>query len=321
MSSIPQKKYAIVVAVGPGPEELERLTDLSESIAAYAPEMDRFVLIDDAQRPKELRARTHPSLRDRVAWVPTSPVRDPVGWRDRLTTGIWKAFRHLAGEGEWEFVLKVDTDSLLIAPPAEAIRKRFAQPDRPSLIGNYYSTTTTSEEGWKNFQPYVEQLRKWLSVYRDPVTQRPKIYCGCGPRGFRRRNLLQKALQHGYVPSEHCQGGGYALTGEALATADRAGIWQDEYLWTDTAMGEDTALALSLKSLGLKIGSANRKGEPFGVVYRGLVAPPDELLRSSFAIIHCLRGDPHLAEPEIRSIFAKKRKSLIPTERSPSDIR
>lgn len=304
------------MAVGPGPEELERLADLSESISVHAPGVSRLVLIDDANRPEALRQSTHASLRERAAWVPTSPVHDPVGWRDRLTTGIWKAFRHLAEAGSWEFVLKVDTDSLLIAPPEAGIRQRFAQADRPALIGAYYTTTTASDDGWKNFEPFVVQLRRWFARYRDPVTQKTKFYLGCGPRGFRRRAMLKRALRHGYIPSEHCQGGGYALAGEALAKAHRAGLWRDEYLWTSTALGEDTALALSLKSLGLTIGAGNRKGEPFGVIYRGLVARPEELLKSGFSVIHCLRGDKMHSEEELRKIFGLARKESLPDQKT-----
>lgn len=302
-----ERPWAILLAVGPGDRELARLADLAESIAVYAADVGRIMIVDDAQRPERLIAAFPVALRGRVRCVSNRKVRGVVGWRDGLTVGIWMGLKALAEEGLWDFVLKVDTDSLLIASPQAAIRRRFAAPDRPALIGRYYTTSEHEHEEWRAYEPYINVMERLFCDYRDPITGRRRIHAGFTPRSFRRRRLLRSAKSHGYVPSEHCQGGGYALHGKALEALRCKGLLGDYRLWANLAFGEDVALALTIRSVGLPLGCADGEGQAFGVRYQGLPAAPEELVQRGNAVIHSVKSDHANEESEVRAFFRNRR--------------
>jgi len=299
--------WAILLAVGPGDVELERLRDLAESIAVYAGDVARIQLVDDAQRPARLMETFPPPLREKVRCVANLKVRGAVGWRDGLNVAIWIGLRVLAEAGRWSFVLKLDTDSLLIGPPRAPICRRFSCADQPSLIGYCQSEQTVEHNGWRIFEPYIKVMEYPICEYRDPITGRRKIYLGFGPRGFRRRRLLKAAKANGYIYSEHCQGGGYALHGDALDLLNNAGVFADCRLWANVAFTEDVALALTVRSAGLSLGHADGEGQAFGVRYRGLPAAPVELLERGNAVIHSVKSQGANQESEIRGFFKSRR--------------
>ena len=301
--------WAILLAVGPGDVELERLRDLAESIAVYAGDVDRIQIVDDAQRPGRLIEAFSPALRGRVRCVANRPVRGAVGWRDGLNVAIWIGLRELANAGRWSFVLKLDTDSLLIAPPRAPILQRFNCVDRPSLIGYYQGEQTVKHDGWRIFEPYIRVMESLVCEYRDPITGRRRIYWGLGPRGLRRRRLLAAARANGYTFSEHCQGGGYALHGCALELLNEKRVFNDCRLWANVAFTEDVALALTVRSAGMALGNADGRGQAFGVRYRGLAASPRELLERGNAVIHSVKSDGANQEGEVRAFFKARRSA------------
>ena len=65
--------YAIAVAVGPDPKELERVSDLIESVRAYEPGPCHFVMIDDSPEDRDL----------------PKALKFPEGWKPASVAASW----------------------------------------------------------------------------------------------------------------------------------------------------------------------------------------------------------------------------------------
>lgn len=301
-------RMAILLAVGPGDVELNRLADLGASLSFYAPEVDRLLIVDDANRPDALVNSLAPSLQIITQIIPNPRFRDELGWREGLTIGIWAGLANLAKEGYWDFVLKLDTDSLIIGPPINSIASFISSHMHAGLIGTTHQTPAGLDTKWSVFAPWVRLLKSRFCFYRDPVTQRRKFRWGLGNRAHRQRKLLKAALAQSYQPGEHCQGGGYALTGHALDALAQANLLRDPFLWSKVPITEDVALALCVCALGFKLQAANKFGDPIGVQYTGLAFPPNEMIDRGYTVIHSLKNDLHHSEKELRTYFAKLRR-------------
>jgi hypothetical protein len=300
-------RAAILLAVGPGQTELERLADLGAALAAFAPRLTRLLLVDDGHRPGALLDAVPPALRPAARVIPNPRRGSELGWREGLNIAIWTGLAELANEGAWDFVLKLDTDSLVIAPPLDAIASVFRATPGAGLVGTWRRSPAGQETGWAIFTPWVRLLEKTFAQYRDPVTQRRRFRVAPGPRGRFQRRLLRDALAQGYVPGEHCQGGGYALSGRALSALASSGALSDSRLWGNVPLTEDVSLALCVRAQGFSLAAANGPGQPFGVQYQGLAFPPAELLARGHSVVHSIKNDPAFPEAEIRSFFRERR--------------
>src|SRR5262249_55663516 len=98
---------AVLIPVGPGAEEEERLDALLASLRAFEPGM-RVLAVDDGPAPRELPVE---SLRTAI-WE-----GDPTPY-EAMTAGTLDGLAALAG-ADW--VLKLDTAALVIPPFAAAV--------------------------------------------------------------------------------------------------------------------------------------------------------------------------------------------------------
>ena len=81
----------------------------------------------------------------------------------------------------------------------------------------------------------------------------------------------------------------------------------DLILWLDTFATEDGIIPLYAKMLGLELVDYVSRGEPFGVVVRGLPGTLDEILERGYSIIHSVKNDPRVTEAQVREFFAARR--------------
>jgi len=66
-------------------------------------------------------------------------------------------------------------------------------------------------------------------------------------------------------------------------------------------------LGLLCAAAGFRMRGMVEDGEPFGVVWRGLPAPPADLLDRGFSIVHSVKDGPHGTEAELRAWFRARR--------------
>jgi hypothetical protein len=312
MTSCSDAPYAICVPVGPNPLELERLKDLVKSIAAFEPHRSTMVMIDDHVEPRDL---------DKVVSAPASMQLVSIHLRrdirpDFKSKGISAAvltgLAWIQKNTEAKFAIRLDTDSLVIGPFRQKICEKLGEDGSLAMIGAYSRTPNGTLRDWSVHRKPIRDLTGLLPIrqpwrvaayYADPVRRHI-------------RRLYARARAHAYQDGEHCLGGGYALSREFLDRMAAAGYLDDPQLWICVDIPEDVAVGMHVRAVGMRFADQVEPGDVFGVRYRGLPYPPEELLNRRYAIIHAVKNDDAHSEAEIRAYFSEKRDAADPARLS-----
>lgn len=292
--------FAVVIPCGPGPQEVERLQDTIDALLHHEPGCGRVLVLNDGNSelpglalPRECEVLEHP--RKGRGW----------GWGGGLLFGELHAFERLLREDAGlSFVLKLDTDALVIRPFAQALATQFAEAPA-GLIGSRIAKDplppgkTTAPHSY--FAAKVAKLRAPIGLWRKP---RPHLRLAL--RGAHRRiaQLYEEAEAKGYLPGELIEGGALAFSGRCLrALADRGVLaMADDFL--DLPVSDDIVLTM----LPYLVGMRAMNSPSFVVEPATLRAAPEDLLRNAeAAIIHSVKGFGSLDERSIRSFFRERR--------------
>lgn len=294
--------YAIIVAVGPDPIELPRLIDLAASIAYHEPGAATLVVVDDAPTPRNLAAKVaRPGILDAidVHHVRTSPTRKYKGGKgicSAIMMGVQKVQERLSVK----FALKLDTDSLVIAPFRAKLVARIDDQPLIGMIGACRYGPTGEARDWSMHEQRISSIARFWTL---PRALSPSAI---SKRHF--RTVMKAAKYNSYVAGEHCLGGGYGLTQEFFKRMAVRGWSSHPSLWESIDLPEDVMIGLHVRALGLELVDDVELGGVFGVKHVGLAFPPEQLLKRGYAIIHAVKNDPELPEKEIRSFFSDLRK-------------
>ncbi|HRK31893.1 MAG TPA: hypothetical protein PLD59_12510 [Tepidisphaeraceae bacterium] len=306
-------KFATLVAVGPGPAEIDRVADLVDAIAHCELGPSYFVMVDDARCARDL-------TREVRFPITISPVSI---WHDRsaqhtgysrgkgicsvILTGLSWIARHA---DDAKFVLKMDTDALAIAPFAERVAARLAADPRVGMLGAH---TITPNGTPRDTSRGAETIR---AIHRPPIPWlRPRRACRVlrdrltGGRLKPIRTAISAARQNGYAYGEHCLGGAYALAGELVRRMHSSGHLDQPQAWLNIDSPEDVMMGMYTRAVGLTLANCVDSGDVFGVRHEGLPFMPQECISRGYGIIHAVKNDPRISEREIRSHFAALRKS------------
>lgn len=301
-------RFAVVLPVGPGDHEVSRTADLVDALRSHAGAPFALVVVDDGVEER-------PSLGNLslpggcVAVVLRHPRRLPGQVAPRTYTrsrGVSPAV--LAGFG-WvaahtsniRFAMKLDTDSLVIGPFYERLASFFDQRPEIGVAGAFDRTPAGTR---RDFSPHATTLRRLYRAARSS-------WWFPWPRenGASRRlgEHVVAAVRHGYRFGEHCLGGGYGVSPELLRRMASRGFFDDPSLWIPVDCPEDVMMGMYTRAVGLHSANYVRPGEVFGVRYRGLPAPPADLLARGYAVIHSVKNDPRMSEADIRAFFRRHR--------------
>lgn len=278
--------FTVLIPVGPAPREVAALADTLDSLAAYEPRA-RVVLIDDS--PK---ARTQLA----TAWPDVTVLRTPL-WSRRVSPDQFSAMVAGTIEGlrasDGEFVVKMDTDALVIGPFAERVREALT--DGVGLVGAYDRSPGGAPRDWSGWVPKVRRARLPIRLSRVAPYLRV-LSPGVAAKG-------SGVVRAASLPGAHCLGGSYAVS---RALIDRRDLldWRP---WINTRLSEDVVLGLLCQAAGLEMRGFVDPGEVFGVRWRGLPAPPDILLAQRYAIVHSLKND-EIPESRLRAVFRAARR-------------
>lgn len=297
--------FAVLLPVGPAARDLERLDDAIEALRAVEPASDiELLLVDDSPEPRDLITR----LRWRTARVLRTGLWDGPRAPDAysaMVAGTLQGLRTAAERGP-EFVLKLDTDALTIAPFADAIRGAFAADPGIGVVGSYDRTCTGGVRDWSIWSPGLAHLGRPVAAMpsdRWPGGRRP-VWRSRAARSTSRR-LLHEARQHGYVDGAHCLGGAYAVSPALLARADLF----DPTPWLSTGLAEDVVVGLLCHAAGLRARGLVGEGEPFGLAHVGLPAAPSVLIGQGHSIVHAVKDPDPVVEAQMRTAFRLARAS------------
>jgi hypothetical protein len=304
-------RFAAVIPLGPAPAERLRLFDLLASLWHYEPHISRVVVIDDGANVVDFPAGPCPI--DRIM----NPRQGRgVGILGGGCVGILSGLRHCTTfANEIDFVLKIDTDALIIAPFAGQIARLFHDDPQAGMAGAYRFTPNGEA---RDFTPWRELTSDLASAWigdraRQARAGRQSPFALHGAPAAMRR-VAQQALRQGYEPGENLQGGAYAISIRTVCEMDKSGLLADPLIWLHTALGEDVLVPMQTKAAGFGLRDAAADGEPFGIRYRGLPDAPAKLISRGFSIIHSVKNDPNVSEGDVREFFRLRRgQSTRPT--------
>jgi hypothetical protein len=218
--------------------------------------------------------------------------------------GIRAALRLLLERDDLDWVIKMDTDALVIGEFSRAIGERFSGDPWLGLVGSHDLQT----DGNPHPNAWPRTIRKhlrWVSIWRPPNRLVRTSVFGVARS---RRLFLRMAQRQGYRLGEACQGGAYAVSLRAARAMESRG-WFDEGLWLGTRTSEDVVMAMEVRAAGFSIAGMVGQGQPFAIRYIGLDASPRELVDAGHGLVHSLKSHGDWTEEELRDEFRALRRS------------
>ncbi len=304
-------KFVTLIPIGPKKKELERLSDLLASLFSFEdPEKCGVLLINDGNSRTQLE-----EVCGRYNLLQCAILDNPregrgVGWSDGLTVGVLAGLQWVARQmPPANFVLKLDTDSLVIGPFSDKVEGFFQREVTVGMIGTHLREPSgASTNSIRDWAPKIKKLQRLFTIWQSQ--KRWHFQIGFWGRDRRIQKLIADAAHAGYVLGESCQGGAYALSATALQRLNGQGLLDDSFLFFNRRITEDIVVGLLTRLVNLQLADFNAHGQPFGVTWRGLCAAPAELLRCGYAIIHSVKDDGAYLERETRAYFAEHRTKL-----------
>jgi hypothetical protein len=281
---MPQDRIVVVVPAGPWDDTADTL----RSVLCYlTPE--RVLVIDDT------RGRGI-GISDPLIEVFTPPDA-PAGVYGGLFVKESAALRHLADTAEFDILLRLDADALILGTGvAKLAAERFASDQSLGALGAYRVGPDGRERDWTPAATLIKAAAGPLGL-RHPAARR------------RIRQLVAGAREHGYTLGEHALGAAVFFRGDTIRDMHRRGMLNYPEL-ARAHIGDDHILGLLVVAAGYRIGDFGGPGDPLAVRWHGLPAAPEDLLAAGKLITHSVRSWAQMPEAEIRGYFAAHRPGI-----------
>jgi hypothetical protein len=287
--------FAVIVPIGPGKAELRRFSELLDSLWTYDPHARLCVAVDSSPESRDLPLESlSRGCRFITLHAPYHGQGKPLF--GRLSAGILLALRTVFREGPFDFVLRMDTDALIVGPFREAVLGFIAQHPEAGIVGTLGSTCR------RDVYYYGCEKASVSDVFRA---------LECSPAPERVVEHAHLAVENGYVGKEYCQGGVYVLPFETLRRMSSMGIFDSPEDWLALAVPEDVMMGMYARTVGLRSLDFSLPGEPFGNHHRGLAYSPREMVRLGYSLIHSTKGDVDYSESQIRGYFRARRARVV----------
>ena len=299
--------FAAIAAVGPGANELLRLQDLLAQLSTY--ESDRFaelVLVDDSKGAHDWSVLRPPQ---RVRVIPAKRSGRGDSWRGGLATNILWGIEEGFRDPRVKFIVKLDTDSFVIAPFANKISQQFEANRNAGVLGSCFEIDLHEQRvPSSTWERNIVKYAKLIRFRRRPM---PRLETALFGKNRVIRRLISMALAHNWASGACAQGGGYAVCRELFIRWKEHGFLNEPLLWLETDLGEDVVVALLCFAAGREILDFNRPGEVFGVQYCGLGFAPEELSRRGYSIVHSVKSECWDSEVRIRDALRASARAAI----------
>lgn len=290
--------FAVIVTIGPGKAELRRFHDSMDSLWTYEPGARLVVAIDDSANARELaNGLVCGDSRLVTLKAPFGEQGEPL--LGRLSAGVLLALRTIHQAGSFEFVVRLDSDALIIGPFRDAVRSFIALNPEAGMVGTLGCTCCREA-------PYYGCERTAISDVFVELDTKP-----ASPEFARIREHARLAVENGYAGKEYCQGGAYVLQFETLDRMSAAGCLDSPQDWLTMAVPEDVMMGMYVRTVGLRSLDFSLPGQPFGNHFRGLAYSPRELARRGHSLIHSTKGDLEYSEWHIRRYFRARRRKGV----------
>lgn len=310
MTAAEQQPYAALVAVGPGDREVERLRDLIAAIGYHESGAATLVIVDDDPVARDLDMLPAPPGLRLVAVHHQREQQNRVFSKGKgICSVVMTGLAWIQAHADVRFVLKLDTDSLVIAPFRQQILALLDQYPGTGMIGAYSRTPGGGTRDWSPHRRTIRTLSRHPLLRRLLALRPGQAASGIVPDevGRHMRRLVQAATRYGYTLGEHCLGGGYALNATLLDRMAATGWIYTAPLWARIDLPEDVMVGLHVRATGMEFLDHVDDGEVFGIRHIGLPFPPLNLAARGYAVIHAVKNDTGCDETTIRRFFEARR--------------
>jgi hypothetical protein len=303
---------AVYMPIGPSDDEVARAADVLDSVEAFSESLRWIVLVDDAREPRGLERRL--ACRAPCELVVLHNPRNGVG--NGRTGGMCVsnllAYGYIHRHTDAAWVLKLDTDSLVIGPFEERLRAAIAaRPDAGliGVIGDSIAPDRTYHFMDHNRRAFELALRvgdvfpELMPGHKDGLRRWGVTGEAQFEQFLRARHVLARAVDRGYRTAEYVQGGGYVLTRRLIEAMARAGRFDDPFVWCELEIPEDVMMGIHCASEGLAMHDLSGPNQPF-TVEGPLPFTPVELAGMNTSVIHSIKGD---TEAGFRRFFRARR--------------
>ena len=303
------KTWAIVVACGPGDREIERVSDVLESVFHYEPNTRWVAVIDSADEDRNLAERfAKPAGTTLVSIRNPKPGRAPGQWGG-LCVGVLAAYAWVARSTDARFVVKFDSDALAINPFAESMFQVMRDNPLACVFGAYMRDCNGVSRDYRGMGGLMKRLHRLALTEYQPKRFGRRFPLALWGRPAVLRRHIKQALRNGYHFGEHVSGGAYGVSIELLNRMERWGYFDERLAWADTEMSEDVMFGMYALAVGLGIAGYAANGEVFGVKHVGLPDTPARLVERGYSVIHSVKNDQRFSEEEIRAFYKARREA------------
>ncbi len=319
-SSAGGRRFAVIVPVGPGAVELCRGLAVIASLIAWEPEVGWCVIIDDALSDRGLSQLSLFPATCRVITLLNPRLGRGIGYEGGLCCGVLTALSWIHQNTDADFVLKLDTDALVIDRFASTIRSILAATPNVGTLGVIWDSCNPTVRAM-----FDQQARSTVVSLADLFPAAPSPPNGLAdfvtvPRFGRVpikvllafdsiRPHICAAVRNGLAKNDFCQGGGYVISRLMIDRLAANGYLSEPDSWMNIPIGEDKAMSMYTRAVGLHVHDCIDTEHPFGVQNRALPYPIEELLDRRYAIIHSIKSDARYTEQEIRDYFQARRNT------------
>lgn len=272
-------------------------------------DIDLYLVNDNSQYLDQLQPYFQSFRNTVITDNPLTRKSDHV--MERMTAGTLHALNLMEPKcREYDYILKLDDDALVIGEFHQRLKDFFVDHINAGMIGSQTHFPDGLERpGNESWAPVVEkaisgkfifpELRRYLRGHRPNAKVNHAVT---------RFLIGRSATRHKYTPGMHVQGGSYAISAKAVARVVRR--LGDPQIFNYTDIGEDVALSLLVKSVGLELYNYNQSDEVFGVWWRTPTLSPAELVNRNYAIVHSIKYEDSQEEETIREYFRQRRRCL-----------
>jgi len=325
--------FWVLIPVGPTDDDVKGAQDLIESIVTYEPTVSGIVFLDDGVKDRCLAGRfVVPSTCNTISLMPsrnagTNEFRKTGG----LCAGILSGLRWIQESTEACFVVKLDSDALVIDPFLDKALLSMRSLTDAGMLGSIGRSANKDSPHFRYCDDARALLEFLLAHVPEPnsdseanqgveiATPGGNVFIShdqlCSFSVLRKH--IASALDNGYPLGNYCQGGAYILTRQMLERMESRGYFEDLTLWQQVPIGEDVAMSMYVYAVGLRLHGQSGDGGMFGIQWRGLPFGMNDLVVRKYSFIHSVKNEASISEADIRAFFRERRRVRGPSGAMP----
>jgi hypothetical protein len=309
-------RFAAYIPVGPSSLDLERTADLLESLMTYEPHIAMVVLVDHGavrrnfcsligRYPRKLiQVLRHHAQSDNGTWLGAGCVTNLI------------ALDHVANSLDVDFVIKLDTDALVIGPFSASVVNAFGSDPKLGILGTLGDSCDKEKRTMSYDQSALMEVRFALHTAGKLRSNerldnmhivRWNLFTGKQTKQFLSICDEIAPIEANGFFGGHCQGGAYAVSRSFISRMRELGFLSNGLRWLWMPIAEDRMMGIYCSVVQLKLGDFSGVNQPFGVQAEGIAFSPEELILRGHSVIHSVRNNLDWPEAKLRKFYKERR--------------